>query len=105
MNARGFDLSDLEDINFFHENPQLEIDAVFKPGIDTPFLPTAFDNLGMVGSSEHPMVLDEGEDQEKNLPTSPLSEWPTGSPRSLKPRLLGRRFENVPKSVYKTLFD
>ena len=40
-------VSDLEDIEFNWENLQLELDAVFRPGIDTPLSPTTFDDLLM----------------------------------------------------------
>ena len=36
-------VSDLEDIEFSWENSQLDMDAVFRPGIDFPFSPTTID--------------------------------------------------------------
>ena len=45
MDNSGYELADLEDIEFFWENPQVELDSVFRPGVDTPFPPTAFNNL------------------------------------------------------------
>ena len=58
------------------------MDAVFRPGIDTPITPTIFNNLdmGKGGSSESPIVLDEEEDM-NSPPTIPLSERPTEPPR------------------------
>ena len=32
-----YQFTDLEDIEFNWENSQLEMDAVFKPGLETPF--------------------------------------------------------------------
>ena len=64
VGAQGFDtssyqLTDLEDIEFNWENDQLDLDAVFRPGINTPFSPTTFDDLSKEGSSvENPIVLD-----------------------------------------------
>ena len=40
-----YQVSDLEDTDFNWENSQLDLDAVFRPGIDTPFSPTTFDEL------------------------------------------------------------
>ena len=37
MDTTGYELSDLEDIKFFWENPQVELDAVFRPGKKLPF--------------------------------------------------------------------
>ena len=64
-------VSDLEDIEFNRENSQLEMDTVCRPGIDTPFSPTTFEDLVMgEGSVENPVVLDEEEDQENAPPPS-----------------------------------
>ena len=38
LDTSSYQVSDLEDIEFDWENLQLEMDAVFRPGIDTPFL-------------------------------------------------------------------
>ena len=37
LHTSSYQVSDLEDIEFNWENSQLEMDAVFRPGIDTPF--------------------------------------------------------------------
>ena len=38
LDTSSYQVSDLEDIEFNWENPQLDMDAVFRPGLDTPFL-------------------------------------------------------------------
>ena len=38
MDTSSYQLTDLENIEFNCENSQLDMDAVFRPGIDTPFL-------------------------------------------------------------------
>ena len=58
LDTSSYQVSDLEDIEFNWENSQLDMDAVFRPGIDTPFSPTTFDDLSMEGSVENPIVLD-----------------------------------------------
>ena len=35
--TRGYELSDLEDIEFSWEDPAVDMDSVYLPGIDTPF--------------------------------------------------------------------
>ena len=40
LDTSSYQVSDLEDIEFNWENSLLEMDAVFRPGIDTPFSPT-----------------------------------------------------------------
>ena len=45
-----------QDIEFNWENSQLDMDSVFRPGIDTPFSPTVFDDLLIGdGSVENPL--------------------------------------------------
>ena len=46
------------------------MDAVFRPGMDTPFSPTTFDDLSMRGSIENSIVLDEEQDKENCPPPS-----------------------------------
>ena len=38
LDTSSYQVSDLKDIEFNWENSQLDMDAVFRPGIDTPFL-------------------------------------------------------------------
>ena len=37
MNTTEYQVSDLGDFEFYGENDQLHVDAIFRPGIDTPF--------------------------------------------------------------------
>ena len=41
MDTSGYQASNLEDIETYYESLRLETDAVFRPGIDTLFTPTA----------------------------------------------------------------
>ena len=79
----SYQVSDLEDIKFNWEDSQLDMDTVFRPGIDTPFSPTTFDDLLMDdGSVENPIVSDEEEDKENAPPpTTPESVRSTEAPR------------------------
>ena len=105
LDTSSYQVSDLEDIEFNWENSQLDMDAVFRPGIDTPFSPTTFDNLLIGdGSVENPIVLDE-EGDEENTPTTPESARPTEPPRLQRNCAFGARVENVPDYVYRKLFQ
>ena len=44
LDTSSYQVYDLEDIEFNWENSQWDMDAVFRPGIDTP---TTFDDLSM----------------------------------------------------------
>ena len=108
LDTSGYQVSaDLDDVDFYWEIDQLDVDAVFRPGIDTPVSPTAFDDLEMGGSAENPILLDEEEDKEKSspLPTTPVYARPTRPPALLRFCPSGRRIENVPDYVYKNLFQ
>ena len=78
MEASGYQVSDLEEIKFKSENPDLNMDAVFQPGIDTPFL-SIFNDFEMGSLSENPILLDKEQSKENfsPLPTLPVSERPT----------------------------
>ena len=81
LDTSSYQVSDLEDIEFNWENSQLDMDEVFRPGMNTPFSPTAFDDLLMGdGSVENPIVLDEEEDK-ANVPSTPESVRLTEPPR------------------------
>ena len=90
LDTSSYQVSDLEDIEFNWENSQLDMDAVFRPGINTPFSPTTFDDLSMEGSVENPIVMNEEEDKENAPPpTTPESVRPTEPPRLQRSRTSG----------------
>ena len=107
LDISSYQVSDLEDIELNWENSQLDMDAVFRPGIYNPFSPTTFDDSLMGdGSVENPIVLDEEEDKENAPPpTTPESVRPTEPPRLQRSHPFGTRIENVPDYVYRSLFQ
>ena len=106
LDTSSYQISDLKDIEFNWENSQLDNDTVFRPGIDTPFSPTAFDDVSMEGSIENPIVLHEEEDKENAPPpTSSESVRPTEPLRLQRSRAFGARRENVPDYVFRNLFQ
>ena len=107
MDTRGYQVSaDRDVVDFYRKNDQLDVDAVFRPRIDTIFLPTAFDDLVMGGSAENPILLDEEEDKKNSPPTrTPVAERPKQPPILLRSRPFGTRTENVPDYVYRNLFQ
>ena len=105
LDTSSCQVSDLEDMEFNWENSQLDMDAVFRPGIDTPFSPTTFDDLLTEGSVQNPIVLDEEEDKESSPPSKPESVRPTEPLRQQKSRVFGARKQNVPDYVYTNLFQ
>ena len=37
MDANGYQMSDLDDVEFHWQNDQMNLDADFRPGVETPF--------------------------------------------------------------------
>ena len=108
LDTSSYQVSVLEDIQFNWENLQLDLDAVLRSGIDTPFSPTTFDDLTMgTGSVENPIVLDEEEDKENSPPAASTSESvrPTEPPRLQRSCPFGTGIENFPEYVYRNLFQ
>ena len=107
LDTSGYQVSaDLDDVDFYRKNDQLDPDAVFGPEIDTPISLTPFDDLEMGGSAENPILLDEEEDKRNSPPTTtPVSERPTRPPTLLRSRPFGTRIENVTDNVYRSLFQ
>ena len=106
LDSRSYQVSDLEDIEFNWEHSQFDMDAVFRPGIETPFSPSTFDDLPMERKVENPIVLDEERDKgNAPPPTTPESVRPTEPPRLQRSRAFGARIENVPDYVYRNLFQ
>ena len=45
METSGYQVSDLDNVEFYWEKEQLDVDAVFRLGIDTLFCPSSFSDL------------------------------------------------------------
>ena len=105
LDTSSYQVSDLEDIEFNWENAQLDMDTVFRPGIDTPFSLTTSDDLSMEGSVENPIVSDEKENKENAPPSTPESVRTTEPPRLQGSRAFGARIEIVPDYAFRNLFE
>ena len=82
------------------------MDAVFRPGIDTVFYLTIFDDLSMERSVENPIVLKEEEDKENaSPPPTPVSVTPTEPPWLQRSRAFKARLKKLPDDVYRNLFQ
>ena len=80
LDTSGYQVSaEKDDVEFYWENDQLDVDAVFRPGIDTLFSPTLIDDLKIGGSVENLIPHEEEEDIETSPPTTttPVSQRPT----------------------------
>ena len=105
MDTSEYQMSDLDDVKFYWEKAQLDVDAAFRPRIDTPFFPNAFDDLEMGGSAGKPILFDEEEDKENSPPTTPIPEKQSRPPAMLRSRPFGTKIENVPGYVFRKLLQ
>ena len=97
---RGYELSDLQDIEFSWEGPAVDMDSVCRPRIETPFSPSIIDDFQREGSTAaNPIKVDDEEVKDNSAPTTPKSERPTEPPRLLRSRPFETRLENVPDFV------
>ena len=105
---RGYDVSDLEDIEFSWYDSAVDMHSVYRPWIDSPVSPSIFDDFQMGSTAANLISVDDEEDKDNSAPTTtkttPESERPNEPPRLLRSRPFGMRPENVPDSLDRTLF-
>ena len=77
LDTSSYQVSDLEDREFNWENSQLEMDAVFRPGIDTPFPPNKFDDLWWRDQLKTPCVGRRGRQEEFSSYSINTQVWQT----------------------------
>ena len=75
MDTSGYQVSNREDMEFHWEDPDLNFDAVFRPGIKTHFTPSTFNDFEMGLVAENRILIDEEQDKEnsRRLRTIPVS--------------------------------
>ena len=62
MVTSAYQVSDLEYINFHWEDPDLNMDVVFRLVKDTPFSLSTFNNFEMGSMAENPIPIDDEQD-------------------------------------------
>ena len=58
MNTSDYQLSDLEDIEFHWEDPDLNLDAVIRPGIDSQLPLPTFNDFEVGSKVENPILIE-----------------------------------------------
>ena len=61
MDTRGYQVSDPDDVEFYWGNDQLDVDALYRPGIGTSFSPSTFNDFEMGSVAGNPNLIDEEE--------------------------------------------
>ena len=107
MDTSGYQVSDLDVVEFYWENDQLAVDAVFRPGIDTTFSLSTFNDLEMGSLAETLILVDEEEEKDSPPPPHPtttVSKRPTQPDVLMRNRPFGKRIEKLPNWVSRNLF-
>ena len=55
--TKGYELSDLADIEFNWEDPAMDMDSVCRPGTDTPLSLSIFDAFQMGSTAANPIIV------------------------------------------------
>ena len=98
MDTRGYQVSDLEDNDFHWENPELNMDAAFRPGIDTLFSTSTLNEFQISLMAENSFLIDDS--KTRTLLSIIIQELQSPrdqpSPLLMRSRAFGTRIENVP---------
>ena len=102
MDTNGYQVSDLDNVEFYLEKDQLDVEASFRPRIDTLFSPSIFIGLEMGWLPENLILIDEELDKGNSPPhpTIPVSQRTTQHPVLMRSRPLGTKIENVSDYVF-----
>ena len=107
MDAKKKRVSALVNVEFYWQNLQPDVDALFGPGIDTPFWPSTFNDYKKGSRAKNPFLRDKPQDKTNSAipqPTTPISKRPNQSILLLS-RPFGTRIENVQDYVDGNLFE
>ena len=62
--TKRYELCHLEDVEFSWEDPAIDMDSVYRPGLDTPFSPSVFDVFQIqISTAANPILVDDEEDK------------------------------------------
>ena len=99
-------MSGQEDIEFHWEDPDLKIDAVFRPVIDTSFSVSTLNNFEMGSIGEKPIQLDEDkENSAPHLRTTSVSETPIQTPVLMRSRPFEAGIVKASGYVYRKVLE
>ena len=78
MDTSGCQVSDMEDIVFEQEDSDLNSDAVFRPGLETPCSTSTFNDFDIGPMVENPILIakEQGKENSHHLPKTPVFERP-----------------------------
>ena len=106
VDTSGYQVSNLDNIEFYCKNDQLDVDTIVTQWIDTPFCQQCLTNWRWEVEKKTPFCSTMGKGGEKiSSPTTPVSEGPTGHPALLRNCPFGTEIQSFPVYVYRKLFQ
>ena len=105
METSGYQLFDLEDIEFRCATPVLNVDTVFPPNIYTPVSPSLSNGSEMGSVVKNPILSDNEEDRENSPTTCSVLERPNDPPNALRNSPFERDLKIFLIRFYKGLFE
>ena len=107
MYTSVFQVSDSEDIELHREDPDLNLDAVVRPGVDTTFTLSSFNDFEIGSMAETSVLINEeqGMENSPSLPSTPVSESPTQHLVLMRNRPFRKKVDSFADYDYRILFE
>ena len=108
MDISGYEVSDLDNVEFYWEYDQFNVDIVFRPGIATPFSSSNFNDFEMGPMAENPILIDEEQDKEDSPPpllSTPVLARPTQLIVLMRSHPFGSKIVKLPDFVFRNLIE
>ena len=102
MDTSWYQLSGLVDNEFHWDYRDLNMDGIVRPGIDSHFSPSTFNDFKLISLAENPILIEKGQDMENStpLPAITVSERPTQPTVLMRKCSFGKKIENAPVYVH-----
>ena len=83
IDTSGYQVSDLEDIEFQWEDADSNVDPILQPSIDTPLSPSTFNVFQMGSRAKNPILVYEERDKENTFLLVQQLQSPRDQPKPL----------------------
>ena len=67
--SSDFGHSDLDDVQFYYENPDTEMAVVYRSRIDTAISSSLFESFSFAGEADYPVEIEDTQEKEKETST------------------------------------
>ena len=105
MDTSEYQVSDLDDVELFRQNDQLDLEVVFRPSTAIPFSPSTFDDFEMGSMTENPILIAKEQDKENSCSNHISLPETNPSLVLMRSRPFGKIIAIVRDYVYSNLFE